>query len=54
MIILLRSKEKYGMREKTNGNANPVVTEHNLMTSIFSPINPLKIGTSGFDSLVMR
>ena len=54
VIIFLRLEENMGRKKKTNGNANLVDEDHNRRASIFLLINPLKIKTSRFDSIVKR
>ena len=54
MIIFLGAEENTGVEKKTNGDANQVDEEYNRRASIFLPINPLKIDTPRFDSIVTR
>ena len=49
MIIFQRAEENMGGEKKTNGDANQVDEERNRRTSIFLPMNLLKINTSRFD-----
>ena len=55
IIIFLQAEENMGGETKTNEAANQVDEERNWRVSIFLPIiNPLKINTSRFDSIVTR
>ena len=54
MIIFLRAEENMGGEKKTNGDLNQVDEEDNRSTSIFLPINPLKINTFRFGFIATR
>ena len=54
VIIFLRLEENMGGKKKINGDADQVDRDHNRRASIFLLINPLKINTSRFDSIVKR
>ena len=54
VIIFLRDEENMGGEKKTNGDTNQVDEERNRRASIFLPINPFKINTSGFGCIATR